>query len=410
MISYLFVFGRTPHLALAELASLFPNATLLNSNMGILNVSPGDRFSSESVIASLGGTVKIAEVRQEVPSLSAATLASVLIKTADRSKRIVFGISSYHPSVPVTTTLLSDTKKELESGGYTARFVTGRDNEPLTSVVVSKQKLTELIIAPKKQSIVIAKTVAVQDFESWNRRDYGRPYADPKSGMLPPKVARIAVNLAMRAIPATEPGSNAEEIPGQARNDKVLLDPFCGMGTILAEALLSGWKVVGSDLSAEVIDKARKNLEWLEGSHPSGKDAILPAVKWFVSDATHISDHLAPASIDAIVTEPFMGPTEIGGRRSGDGDRKAGGTEKIKNIIKGLENLYIGCLKDWHRVLKPGGRVVMALPAFQIGGRTMFVKRVIDSCENLGYTKLLGPLEYSRPQAVVKREFYLWHT
>lgn len=390
MISYLFVFGRTPHLALAELASLFPNATLLNSDMGILNVSPGDRFSSESVIASLGGTVKIAEVRQEVPSLSAATLASVLIKTADRSKRIVFGISSYHPSVPVTTTLLSDTKKELESGGYTARFVTGRDNEPLTSVVVSKQKLTELIIAPKKQSIVIAKTVAVQDFESWNRRDYGRPYADPKSGMLPPKVARMAVNI--------------------ARVQGTLLDPFCGMGTILAEALLSGWKVVGSDLSAEVIDKARKNLEWLEGSHPSGKDAILPAVKWFVSDATHISDHLAPASIDAIVTEPFMGSTRLGGnnpiRQSDQSDQ----WKTIKNTVKGLEKLYLGCLKDWHKVLKPSGRVVMALPAFHIGERTMFVKRVIDSCENLGYTKLLGPLEYSRPQAVVKREFYIWHT
>ncbi|MBI5619988.1 hypothetical protein HY950_03435 [Candidatus Gottesmanbacteria bacterium] len=405
MISYLFVFGRTPHLALAELASLFPDVTHFTAGMGILEVSQDDCFSAESVIASLGGTVKIAEVLEDVPKLSGAALAAALAKTADVSKRIVFGISSYHPSISVTVGLLTEVKQVLESMGYTARFVAGRDKEPLTSVVVSKQKLTELIIVPKKQSIVLAKTVAVQDFESWNRRDYGRPYADPKSGMLPPKVARMAVNIGMLNDKC------------QMLNEKsTLLDPFCGMGTILAEAVLSGWNVVGSDQSKEVVDKARRNLEWLTGSRPiKNQDGIrqgetLSSWKLFISDATHVSEHLLKESIDAIVTEPFMGSTRLGGNNPIRPITQSDQLKTIKNIIKGLEKLYLGCLKDWHKVLKPGGRLVMTLPAFQIGERTMFVKRVIDSCENLGYTKLLGPLEYSRPQAVVKREFYVWHT
>ena len=89
---------------------------------------------------------------------------------------------------------------------------------------------------------------------------------------------------------------------------------------------------------------------------------------------------------------------------------KKADVQYVKNIIKGLEKLYIGCLRDWHKVLKKGGVVVMALPVYNINGKTYFVKKVIDMCEMLGYTTLAGPIEYSRPQAVVKRNFFVWHT
>jgi hypothetical protein len=81
---------------------------------------------------------------------------------------------------------------------------------------------------------------------------------------------------------------------------------------------------------------------------------------------------------------------------------------KVKNIIKGLEKLYIGCLRDWHDVLVPGGKVIIALPVYAVCGRELFVKKVVDMCENLGYTIVDGPIEYGRPQAVVKRKFYIF--
>ena len=76
--------------------------------------------------------------------------------------------------------------------------------------------------------------------------------------------------------------------------------------------------------------------------------------------------------------------------------------------MKGLEKLYIGCLRDWHAILKPKGKIVIALPKYSIHNKTYFVKKVIDSCEMLGYTTIVGPIEYSRPQAVVRREFYIF--
>jgi hypothetical protein len=88
-----------------------------------------------------------------------------------------------------------------------------------------------------------------------------------------------------------------------------------------------------------------------------------------------------------------MGPTKIG---------------DVRNTIKGLEKLYIGCLRDWRQILKADGVVMMALPMYELNGKMFFVKKVIDMCETLGYTTLTGPIEYSRPGAKVKRLFYLF--
>lgn len=337
MSSYLYILGRTPELALSELQAKLSSVSLVG-----VGVARSDQLIS---IDSLGGTVKIAEIVEELRIPSGST----------------FGISVYGGK-KIERSVLNQLKKQYGA----SRFVEPRTGTALSSVVIQKHHVTEFI----KLADIVAKTIAVQDFEQWNRRDYGRPFADPRSGMLPPKVARMIVNIS---------GSDLKSPQGLT-----LLDPFCGMGTILSEAHLVGWTVLGSDQSSDAIEKARKNLEWLEVKN----------FQLFVSDATHISESLAKESVDAIVTEPYLGPSDI--------------KPPMENIIKGLEKLYIGCLKDWYRVLKPGGKIVMAFPEYHIKGKTYFVKKVIDRCETLGYTTLAGPIEYSRPQAIVRRQFYIF--
>ena len=82
--------------------------------------------------------------------------------------------------------------------------------------------------------------------------------------------------------------------------------------------------------------------------------------------------------------------------------------QRVKNILKGLEKLYIGSLREWTNILKPGGKVVIAMPAYDIQRVVVRVKNVVDRCESLGYTLITGPIEYSRPHAVVRREFYIF--
>jgi tRNA G10 N-methylase Trm11 len=377
MQQYIFVLGRTPQLAFIELSQLFESVVRLSPSFAILNQSLLPSLSPENILDITGGTTKIALYLKTVSLLDAPTLVSCLDTSGGP---VTFGLSLYD-NVEAAG-LAQAMKKELQKNNVSARYIEARDSTAISSVVWEKEHVQEVVIGKSDKGYVIGKVLAVQPYEAWNTRDYGRPYADPKLGMLPPKVSRMAVNCAL--------GLNAK--------NKLLLDPFCGMGTVLSEALLRGARVIGSDLSEEVVKKATDNILWLTKTY---KQIAPDSATLMVADATHVSKVVPLASVDAIVTEPFMGDTRVG-LKEVKPDR-----EKIKNTIKGLEKLYIGCLKDWYAVLKPGGTICMAFPEYSVDGRAYFVKKVIDTCENFGYTKQTGPIEYSRPQAVVKREFFL---
>ncbi|MBI5620404.1 methyltransferase domain-containing protein [Candidatus Gottesmanbacteria bacterium] len=384
MTSYLFIFGRSPELAYQELSavSLIP-PKFLTDDVACIEDMTGI-IDTQSWIHRLGGIVKIARKLGESTVLTPNYLVEHLEGTPGET--LVFGVSLYGTSGLVDSNFLREMKELLARKNIRSRFVMPHEGDTLSSVVVTKQKVSEVVVVYAGGVYIIGQTQNVQDFEAWNMRDYGRPYADPKSGMLPPKTARMAVNV-------------AKQSKVESRKSKVLLDPFCGMGTIVGEALFVGWNTIGSDQSEDVVQKAKKNIEWVTGLNPVRKqDLTTTHLQFIVSDATHISVHVARESVDAIVTEPFMGRN----------DQQPMTIDQAKNRIKGLEKLYIGCLKEWLKILKSEGSVVIALPEYHVSGRIFFVKNVIDRCETLGYTVSAGPLSYSRPQAVVRRQFYIF--
>jgi len=411
-MSYLFFLGRSRELASQELYSFFPKARIMTDSLyqvdeGVLEVN-GKMIAVKDALSVLGGTVKIAEVLETVTTFDATSIARNIMtchghpgafsrpasrqagislrQPADRNnectneerEKITFGISTYEGVGKIPQSVYQDIKQLLENNGNKVRFVLPQDGSILSSVAVEKQGVTEINIVKIEEKFLFSKTLAVQEFEEWGRRDYDRPFFDSKKGMLPPKVARMVVNIAL----------------GKKATGKTVLDPFCGMGTIPGEAILRGAIAMGSDSSKEAIEKSKKNTIWLRS-----RDSLLPPVTYFVSDATHVSQSVRAETIDAIVTEPFMGSPQLGLGKITD-------KKEIRNAIKGLEKLYIGCFREWHTLLKAGGVVVIALPEIELGKTKYFVKNVIDSCETLGYTKQQGPLPYNRPNAIVRRMFY----
>jgi len=74
------------------------------------------------------------------------------------------------------------------------------------------------------------------------RRPKNRPFFHPSA--LPPKLARCMVNLA------------------RPKNDSVVLDPFCGSGSILIEAGLIGCRVLGSDVKDLMVRGGLLNMRF----------------------------------------------------------------------------------------------------------------------------------------------------
>lgn len=381
MKRYFIVLGRTTELAFAEFQTILKRDKKTATSVTITKVDRGlileskEKLDVGPLINTLGGTVKIVILGEKANSKNfIEKLVGVLRNESIGKSKLVFGISLIGSKKPSQKFLIPKTlKNRLASEKITTRYVLPSQSYELSSSQVFLANLTEVYVIWLGADIEIGKTVAVQDFQGFAKRDYQRPFTDPKSGMLPPKVARMMLNLAF-----TKP----------IKSTRRLLDPFCGTGTIAMEAMMLGINTVNSDHSQLKVEGTKENLTWLSREENT-------KLKWrvFKSDATKVSSQIHD-KVDAVVTEPLLGPAKFSER-------------KIPNIIKGLNKLYIGALKDWQKCLKTKARVVVVLPEFDIGGLVKRADLAIDRCENLGYTLVAGPFEYHRPQARVKRQIFV---
>ncbi|MEW6611105.1 MAG: hypothetical protein AB1352_05830 [Patescibacteria group bacterium] len=348
---YAFFLGHTPALSLAE---LFAVAARVGVNLKILRwsraVALGEiasRVNIESLFRTLAGLVKIAAITKTVHgALTPEHLRSLLPTTG---RKLFFGLSAYtlEPGAREVDCrrLGLSVKRLLQEEQRSARLVTSREGT-LSSVVINTNKLlsergAEIVILSLRNGAYLGRTLAVQLYKEFARRDMGRPARDARVGMLPPKIARMMVNLA-----CVHPG-------------ETLLDPFCGSGTILQEALLLGIdRLWGSDYDKRAIDRTRANLEWLSAFTPQMKTASF-LMKLIRCSIEEIPARLPPGSVEAIVTEPYLGPPRV----------RPLSPAEVAQMRKELTFLYRRAFVSCAHVLVPGGRVVMAWPVWRVIGR-----------------------------------------
>jgi tRNA G10 N-methylase Trm11 len=376
MASYLFFLGQTADLCLAELQVVLsrfalPEATLVNPHLARVAV---EELDAASLQESLGGTFKIARSETTLSLEQQDQVESVVldILRAKQPKRFVIAEQGRDHLEPLPAEHLKHILvREGQKIGYKDAPRSGAN-----AALLKSSKALEIHILQSAGGIEIALTQAVQDVNAWTLRDVGKPERDIKRGLLQPKIARMMLNL---AIGDADPKA------------QVVLDPFCGAGTVLIEAtMMDVPHVLGADLAPEAVAQTQTNLAWWQEQiieQFSSEVVVSPVENLTLQHFTK-----APT---VIATEPFLGKLNPQ-------------PQAIPGIVRGLEKMYRGAFRAFSRLLPAGGQLSILLPSYQVGRHQVTVSNTLRDAESLGFTQIGGPFRAGRPEAVTQRQVYVF--
>jgi tRNA G10 N-methylase Trm11 len=360
MPHFIFVHGKNPELSLAEIIAI-AGAKPVEANQ---EFSVFDLLEAKDLTARLGGTLKVAEVMSIIePESGREAIEKIIEKNFGKllygfkGGRLLFGVSFYGAteagaSVRTGSAASGCGEGDGEALGWKIKELAKAEGLKVsaahmkgssmthTKVLQKKvlQKGFELVICMGKKNLYIARTVWVHDPFQFRKRDMERPCQRPIYS-IPPRLARIMINLSC------------------VRKGGVVMDPFCGIGTILQEAVVMGMQVFGVDTKDNCIGETRKNLSWLEKEYGVRVPEMENRIR--KEDARWLSKHFSEVRIDAIVTEPYMGPPL---KRRPD-------RVHAMRILDGLRQLYEHSLAEMLKTVRRGGRIVIVSPAFIVRGK-----------------------------------------
>lgn len=387
---YGFILGTNHSLCKVEICTVLKNKAvdfeIVEASEEILIIETKEEFKLE--INDFGSTAKLVKFYPK--------LEDIVLELANNIKSITFGISIvngggkfkqlndlYYSSNSIGREVMN----EFKSYGIKSGFLPIKDRM-LSTVSVNenllKEKGFELILVSAKDKSYYGKTLSVQDYEGYSKRDFGRPERDDKSGMVPPKIAKMMINLASQEK--------------QAR----LLDPFCGGGTFLQEEILLGYEnVMGSDLDIKAVERSKKNLGWMF----KDKNISVSSV-----DVLKLSARFK--EIDAIITEPFLGSERL----------HIMNRDQVFRERQKLEIFYADFFVELKKVLKPDGKIVIIFPVIRYKNEFLYLD-ILDKIEKIGFKRLnyceeqkklglnltdRGTIVYYRPGQTVSREIIIW--
>jgi tRNA G10 N-methylase Trm11 len=389
MLTKLFISGKNWKLSLAEIAA-YLNAKEIKFNVNFFSKEffAIDLEQDTSIsIEDLGGTIKIGETKTEFPTqitrqaffdknkqaqtqiTTAISTSNLVNAMAKSSKKILFGVSIYSSdntlrplSGAIQRFIGSAVKNELADRGKKSQFMgfsKDRKLPQLSHVEVLKKNLVEtqgeVLLCIGKERTWAGNTVGVHNPFEFQKRDIYKPN-QRRIFAMPPRIARMMVNLS-----ACTPR-------------KVLLDPFCGVGTILQEALLAKAKVVGVDANSWCVKAATENLQWLTREY-NLDDTDFRVIQ---GDVAKLAQKIGQETVDCIVTEPDLGPAL----------RQVPTGPYALKIIEKLEPLYFGFVEEAYRVLNAGGRLVLVTPYIISRSGHAVTMSIGEKLESIGFKKV----------------------
>jgi DNA modification methylase len=236
-----------------------------------------------------------------------------------------------------------------------------------------------------------------QTTSQWQRHGRYLPESNRHPGKMLPALARRAIES------YSDPGD-------------LILDPMCGIGTTLVEAIHTGRRAVGVELEPRWAKLARANIE-----HAHNQGARLPA-HVTEGDARQIPRLLAAAQrrqVNLVVTSPpyacqiadvsqenlvsGAGPIRRVDTTNYSPDRSNLGHARGHAYLTAMSEVYEACAT----VLKPGGFLVLVTKDMRSDGALHNLSGdTIALCEDLGlryWQRIIGLLATIRDSELVMR-------
>lgn len=382
--------GKNWTLSLAELIAFLESK---QKKFKILSISKEFfivRFEKKidpTIIDSLGGIIKIGKIETNFPTdiLDKAILqkdkpskkevenivsnTTIIDDLCSSEKKTFFGVSVYYSEKRFRKITKASQrffgsiiKRKLSEQGKKSRFMgfsKDRKLPQLSHVEVLKKKLisskAEIIICIDKNKTWISTTKAVHNPFEFQKRDIEKPIQRKIFG-IPPRLAKILINLS------------------SCTQEKVLLDPFCGVGTILQEGLLTKSKVIGVDINPWCIKSTERNLEWLSKEY----ELTNPEYRVIQGDIKDLSKKIGYSEIDCVATEPDLGPAL----------RQVPTLPYAKKIIMKLDKLYFMFLNETYKVLRKDCRCVFVTPYLKTRSGHIVTMNIEEKAENIGFKRV----------------------
>lgn len=305
---HFYQFGRNPVLSLAEMAALY---TKKGEDFRILQITEEGVFIRSKTPIQLNKSGAILRHGQiigsfppgidEIPPLLAPIVEKVIFEIVFLEEKCNWTISLLNfPEILSSANIYEVVKKGFKKGikkqGIKrAYLIKGQEQLNISPRRLKRKKILktgmEIGLIYFQDRIYVMVTEQVIDIDGYLQRDTKRPHRRPLL-LLGLAIARTMVNLASL---------------GQISKPTSIYDPFCGMGSILAEAYYLGIPAFGSDIDPVCITHSQQNLAWLSSQknlHPQTQP--FPKNNIFQMDITNPDQNFIDRYHGAIVSEPNL--------------------------------------------------------------------------------------------------------
>ena len=259
-MQYLFVLGRNVDLSKAEIFSYLERERMNCKNFSIssngLLVDISQEIKAEQLIKKFGGTIAIGKVQFNgdfKQLLDYIKQNEIYLESENKFTYSIMNFSNENSFDAFSDEL----KQKFHDERLKARYSGLRGNIKMQGGEVihgspAKIKAKDIIYFifedQKSRKYSFGMIDCVSDSKEMEKRDMSRPIRREELA-ISPRLAKILINLS------------------QVKEGEILLDPFCGIGIVLQEAMLENINVVGVEIDRQVVGDAEKNMVWFKKNY-----------------------------------------------------------------------------------------------------------------------------------------------